>query len=268
MSKLRNLTFVFSILVFLTQIAHAQNADPAQAPSSAAERHGKYVQLNRQILARHGDKGSGAWNDSQEKLEATTERLHKMIGDEIGRVLASSAPSEKTISDAIAKLQGEFSLSTWDPDMNTPSAKLLNVNGVPTLAVAYVIVRGGDAVPDTRAYLEFYDRASGDWERKASAPTNADFQLSTFYVARINSGVPGEAWFLAWGVPINSSRATKNLRLYSFDGIKVRTVWNRDGLDYGKVTVKPDSVTLEYEDDTLPNGTAHEVLRVTPNGLE
>src|SRR4051794_22096824 len=96
--------------------------------------------------------------------------------------------------------------------------------------------------------------------REKLPPTNADFQLSIYYVARINSGVPGRSMVSGLGVPINSSRGTKNLRLYSFDGIKVRTVWNRDGLDYGKVNVKPDSVALEYEDETLPDGTAHQVL--------
>jgi hypothetical protein len=61
-----------------------------------------------------------------------------------------------------------------------------------------------------------------------------------------------QSWWLASGQIIGNSRARQILRLYSFDGNKLKTIWSRDDLPGGKVTVSKDrrSVVLEYEQDT------------------
>ena len=121
-----------------------------------------------------------------------------MIAKEIDLSLSTPKPSAESISSAIAAVQGEITLSGWGPEeTNTPFAKFFPLSGVQTLAVAYVIMQGGDAKPDTQPYLVFYDNVSGVWAKKAAAPTLADFEACTFSVAQLNSGVPGEAWFLA-----------------------------------------------------------------------
>jgi hypothetical protein len=141
------------------------------------------------------------------------------------------------------------------------------VNGIQTAAVAYVIMQGGDAIPDTQPYLVFYDNASGDWTKKATAPTLHDFEGCTFSVAQLNPGVPGEAWFLAWGQPFGSSHGTKHVRLYAFDGAAIRTIWQRNSLDGGKITTTPDTVTIDYLDPKDPSIEKHEVFHVSPDGL-
>lgn len=42
-----------------------------------------------------------------------------------------------------------------------------------TAAIAYVIMQGGSAAPDTQTHLLFSDTASGNWAEKAPALTIA-----------------------------------------------------------------------------------------------
>ena len=260
----------FSVLILVVFCCRGstQSSASSVADSDPESRHAAYQQLNRQIYARHEDPGSGNLNFLEEKGRSATRQLQDMIAKEIDLALVAPGPSAKTISSAIAGLQGEMTLTGWGPeDTNTPLAKFFSLSGVRTLAVAYVIMQGGDAIPDTQPYMVLYDNASGVWAKKASAPTLADFEACTFSVAQLNSGVPGEAWFLAWGMPFGSSHGSEHARLYAFNGFTVRTIWKRDKLDGGRIKVAPDSVTLDYLDFDDPSMEHHEILHVTPNGL-
>ena len=259
----------FSVVILVVFCYRGSAQSSASVPDSDPQsRHAAYQQLNRQIYARHEDPGSGSLNFSEEKGRSATRQLQDMIAKEIDLSLSAPKHSAESMSSAIAAVQGEITLSGWGPEeTNTPFAKFFPLSGVQTLAVAYVIMQGGDAKPDTQPYLAFYDNASGFWARKATASTLADFEACTFSVAQLNSGVPGEAWFLAWGIPFGSSHGSEHARLYAFNGFTVRTIWKRDKLDGGRIKVAPDSVTLDYLDFDDPSIERHEVLHVTPNGL-
>jgi hypothetical protein len=262
------LTMLALLLTAFGSVGCGQSNDSSQPSANPVERHDRYIRLNRQIYARHKDPGSGELNRSDGKFKSASQQLHNMISQEIEIALAAPNPSDGSIVNAISTLQGEMALSAWDQDAtNTPFAKLFTLSGIPTLAVAYVIMEGGEGIPDTQAYLEFYDKPHGIWEKKASAPTLPDFKDFTSSVAQLNSGVAGEAWFLAWGIPCGNSQGSEYLRLYAFDGSTVRTIWQRGPLPAGNVTVAPDSVTLDYRDEDTPTGLAHEVLHVTSDGL-
>jgi hypothetical protein len=262
-------TFIALFFATLPCGINAQTSSAAQQNATSQERHQNYIQLNRQIYARHDDPGSEKLNSPNEKVKATSQQLHKMITEEIATVLSGPAASESGIINAIATLQGEQSLAHWDPGAtNTPFAKLLSLSGNQTAAVAYVIMQGGDGTPDTHPYLDFYDKFSGNLERKASAPTLSDFEGCTFSVAQMKSPILTEAWFLVWGVGFGNSQGSLYLRLYAFDGSNVRTIWKRGPVIAGQVTVTPDSLALDYRDEKTPTGLAHEVLQITSNGLE
>lgn len=79
--------------------------------------------------------------------------------------------------------------------------------GVPTLAVAYVLMEGGDGAPDTKPFLRFYDKLSGGWQLKATASALADFEYHTFSVAQLNSGV--QAKLGSWPGDFRSEIATE-----------------------------------------------------------
>ncbi len=246
--------------------AFAQTADPSESSAAIQQRHTAYLKLNRQIYARRGDPDSGQLNGSNEGVALATKQLEEMMAKEIDMALAAPNPSASNISSAIRNLQGDITLSAWDPETtNTPFANFFSLNGIQTAAIAYVLMQGGEGTPDTLPFLKFYDKISSSWQEKAAAPTALDFEGSGFSVARLNSGTSSESWFLAWGPILGSTQGVKRMRLYSFDGSSVHTIWRRD-LRAGKISVTPDSITLDYVGEENLSVEKHEVFHVTPNG--
>jgi hypothetical protein len=106
----------------------------------------------------------------------------------------------------------------------------------------------------------------GKWQLKAT--TGSDFSGRTFFISHLNSGLTGESWYLASGSTIGNPGVPLSLRLYAFDGNEVRVAWKRDGLVGGEVHVSNRSiVTLDYFKEYHSTEEVHEVLSVTPNGL-
>ena len=233
----------------------------AQGSVERTQRQATYAQLSRQIFHRQDDPNSGRFL-STEKASDIQSRLHSLILAEISSVLAQPTPSDADVANAVSAVQG-------DPT-DKPFAQFFQLNGMQSLAIGYVILQGGDAIPDTQNYLEFYDRAQGTWEMEADAPTRRDFRGCTFSVAKMQSGVPSESWFLAWGKTIGDTGSRLKIRLYAFDGTAVRTVWERNGLMYGQITVSNESINLAYDleyKSSKPNNRAHEMFHIGPAGL-
>lgn len=257
------------LVIVVCRLGGAQTVASSEEPGTPQSRHAAYLQLNRAIYARHGDEGSGRSEKAGDNFKSASQQLSKLIGKEIELALASSKPSPSSVTAAISNLQGEMTFSAWGEEgTNTPFAEVFSLNGIQTAAVAYVIMQGGDAIPDTQPYLNFYDKASGIWQERAASPTLTDFEGCTFSVAKLNSGVPGEAWFLTWGQPFGSSHGTKHIRLYAFDGSMVRTIWRRDSLNGGRVKTTADTITIDYFDADDPSVEKHEVVHITANGPE
>ena len=268
-----NKTAWISCLLLLGHVRNefAQTSERTKVSGELESRHVTYVQLNRQIFARHQDPDSEKAHISQpDRVAGIRSQLHKLLVDEIDSTLNGPSPSASNVKNAVTSVQGDIALPP-DDMTNTPLAEPFELNGIQSLAVAYAILEGGEAIPDTQPYLEFYNRMNGSWEKKAQAPTQSDFHGRTFFVSQMNSGIPGEAWFLVWGMTIGNPGTPVNVRLYGFDGYTVRTVWKRDGLTRGVVTATKDSVTLDYDREYRsvdPNNRAHEVLHVSANGIE
>jgi len=255
-------TFICLALLTVAQSGPAQTAGGTAASDSRAQRYNTYSKLNRQIFHTSDDDESGRVT-SRAKAAEILSQLHKLVSDEIIGILSSPGASADDVVAAINAIQ--------DKAGSKPLADLFQLNGVKCLAVSYSILQGADAIPDTQPYLEFWDQTNGSWAMKAEAPARTDFRGHTFTVAKLDSPVPTEAWFLAWGMTIGNPGTPLKLRLYSFDGNAVRTVWKRDDLTKGKVTLSGNTVVLDYDRDypsTGPNNRIEETLHVTGNGLE
>ena len=88
---------------------------------------------------------------------------------------------------------------------------------------------------------------------------------------QMDSGVPSEAWFIAWGTRFGDDAGRLRVRLYGSDGTAGRTIWKRDELIGGSIQVTKSTVTLDYDKvykSEDPNNHVHQTLRVTPFGLE
>lgn len=153
-----------------SSLASGQASDSSQASDVPQSPSTTYFQLNRQIYARHQDSGSGGLSGLADKFQAVTDQLDKLISHEVKVALNSPGASAATITSAISKLQGQLSLQIYDPDpriTNTPFASLFKLNGDKWAGVGYIILRGGDGIPDTQPYLKFYNEAAGSWLERA-----------------------------------------------------------------------------------------------------
>ncbi len=263
---MRKASNILLVALALVAMAGAQDARIVPQESEAQRR---YSELNRQIYARHLDIGSGGLNFSRDKAREAMEKLHSILSSEILHALNRPEISTTAVTQRLASVQGEFRLPS---DMtNVPFVEPFQMIGLPSMAVAYVILEGGDGIPKTQAHLEFYDRLNGSWRLAASAPSREDFEGCEFFVSRMKSGMTGERWFLAYGMTIGDTGARVKLRLYSYDGLNVRTIYSRDGLIRCLLKVSENSVTLDYDrkyQSLEPGNRVHEVLRITSRGLE
>jgi hypothetical protein len=101
----------------------------------------------------------------------------------------------------------------------------------------------------------------------------AEFAGTAFSMSAISSKAPNELWYLVWGKMIGDTGARVKIRLYGFDGQQVRTIWQRDDLRGGSLTVSPDEIKLDHFESPNEGSSAaprhlRETLRPGQTGLE
>lgn len=200
--------------------------------------------------------------DREKEVE---DAMQALIRRGVVRLLNSHNGSSDAVQGGIREMQSITDVAPdFTPDFtNVPFADAFRLYGEPGIVTANY--GSSQYVPP---FIDFYLRVDGIWTLRAT--TGAEFSDSTFFISRLPSPLAGQLWYLAWGHVIGDSSTSLKLRLYSFDGTSVRTVWKRDGLVGGSVSVSGSKVTLEHEKDYhQPNESrVSEILYVTPNGLE
>jgi hypothetical protein len=97
------------LLLVQAQIGYAQTATGAQVSKGREQRHATYVQLSRQIFARHEDPDSERLHVSApERVAEIRSQLRKLISDEIDTDLNGPNVSASDLKNAIASIQGEM----------------------------------------------------------------------------------------------------------------------------------------------------------------
>ncbi len=247
----------------LEYVAVAQISAPTgqQQPDAKAQ----YEGLTRRIYG-------AVERPSREEYEKTTTQVRTLVAERLKAVLArSDDPAD--VRKAVRDVQGKFDLSSWGPQTtNVPFAERFQVHGQPGLAVAFVILRGGTAIPDTLPVLRFYTKQFGEWKLRAEIDT--DLHSCGYIVSSLDSPVPDETWWLAWGQMMGDNGARRKVRLYAFDGETVKTVWQRDELRAGSISVAKDrkAVVLEYyrkegtPEQPKPDLRIREEWYLTPDG--
>ena len=259
-----------NIVLLLPSVVTSALCQPTPGGLSAEEMarlRAQYSKLNGQIFRLNGNMELGrTFVEAPEHVPLVRKELLDLLRQAITRVLSSPRATEGEVRDAINGVQGDFSFGHWD-GTSAPFAKFFSVSGYQCMAAAYAIMEGGEGIPDSQSVLDFYVKGNSEW--KLQGVTGSEFRSSTFSVSPIPAGLAGESWFVAWGYHIGNTRGKLSIRLYAFDGEKVREVWKRDHLAYGDIEIPGRTVTLDYVKD-LDHDVArtHEVLHVTPNGLQ
>jgi hypothetical protein len=245
----------------------------AIAWSQTTERQ-QYQNVSRQVYFRAAIHDQRTFvHPGAPQAERIMGELHDMVSTALARTISRRGTSAAAVKKSIEDLQGDDSLANFLPDTQIPFADLTDINGTPSLTVAFAVMGGGDGIPDVRPYVQFYSNTTGQWEMRGEV--GSDFNGTAFHVARVKSPISSQVSYLACGVVIGDTGARLKLRLYTFDGYDVKTTWVRDDLRGGTVTISDsgDQITLEY-DEPYPEGTTAsprhvtETLRPSMNGLE
>ena len=257
------------LIASLAQLAAGQVPSRSEAANARELRRQTYSQLSKSVFAGPTapvDALQRAVSLPAARVDEITEQLHNLLVAEIEDALAGPKPAGRDVAQSLGRLLGETSISEWDAQSsNTPFAEFVELNGAQTLAVAYGVLRSCGALPNSHPYFEFYAPENGAWQLKTQA--NLDFDRCTFFVSPIDEGLPGQAWFLAWGKVFGDTGSRLKLRLFAFDGTSVKTIWQRDGLSAGLVIASRKSVSLEYDKEYRSPERVHETLYPSFDGL-
>jgi hypothetical protein len=204
-----------------------------------------------------------------ERAEALTGTLHEFIDAEILSLLkdTSTLPAAR-IAAHLQCLQDQHEYRKCAYLTNTPVA--FELPGKPaTVAVAFWIYRGGEAIPSLRPYLEVFARRKGTWAKVGE--TGANFISSTFKVDPLKSPRRGQHWFLLSGKVIGDTGSRLRLEIAAYDGRTVQTVWEKSGLRHTHIDrVSSDQMILKG-DGTDAQGRYIEFTErydVVPTGLK
>jgi hypothetical protein len=177
---------------------------------------------------------------------------------------------------------------------NTPVVFLNRKDGTTPLALtAMLIMRGGSAIPNTRALIQCFAKKDGNWATVPSARDEEAYDGHTLFIYPLRSPVQDEDWYLLSGRVIGSSGGSLRLEVISCSNSHLKLVWTRENIFHGEVEVQGDVVILRYNKQgdarvPPPAGKLHgpefiimdgdpadpspvqfsEKLRVTAKGLE
>jgi len=192
----------------LLALAHVNGQE--NSSSDSGTRRARYADLSNKVYATHEQNNVNEVRQSIPKHPKLIAQLQELVSAEIISALGIRDLKAADLNKTISEVQAGRSMAAWGSDTtNTPYSERFVENGVQTVAAAYAVLHGRDAVPDTDAYLEFYDNRNGPWHLVSEAPTKSDFESYTFFVSSIKSGLPGETWFVVWGSPIASGSSLK-----------------------------------------------------------
>jgi hypothetical protein len=258
------------LVVGLFQGPNGQVPSAGQRADVHEQRRQTYSELQQQIFARTDTTAEArdlVHSTPQVKVDEITSHLHSLIAAEVEDTLAGANVSTRDVVQSIQNMLGEMSLSNWDKQVtNTPFAEFIDLSAAKVLAAAYGMLRGSGAIPNSHSYLEFYTSQNGAWQLKAQA--DLDFDGCSFFVSRMDAGLAGQAWYLAWGKTVGDPSGAMQARLYSFDGTSVKQIWRRDDLWSGVITMSKKSVTLVYDKQYHSTERVRETLYITPDGLK
>ena len=130
-------------------------------------------------------------------IAAATNQLRELIKGQVTAIVTSGNVTAEKSLERVRLIQTHDLMSWGGTDVtNAPVVKPFTRGPTVGFAVAYTILRGNEAVPDSIGMLEFYAKQNGVWI-SAGIP-ESDFEGRTFVVSPIDSHRPDEGWYLVW----------------------------------------------------------------------
>jgi hypothetical protein len=243
----------------------------ARVPSCRVLRHA-YSSLNEPMLARGRSPGGSVLGP----VEVDTEKLKSLlVSTTLSLLTAEETPS--SIEKYLSCMQEENDQKPWQDLTNTPVVVQTSKGGHTIAFAAMLMMRGGDGIPATSAFLACFSQDKQGWRELDYPEAHREFEFHGLFVQEILSPVAGEAWFLVSGRRIGDTGGRLRVKVVSCGAKTFRTVWARDGMVWGEVTVDHDRVILTYSrtGDSKTAGVNHErlgpgsmILNEAPNDFD
>ena len=257
-------------------------------PADCTQARDQYTRLNDHLII-----------DRQSDLDRPSHVLYKRTADLtnfISRILLarlSDVGEPSAIRAYLACMQEHEGERPWEDLTNTPQVFLATAGPLPLAVSSTMIMRGGTAIPNTKALVQCFVRISGSWILVQNVRDEEDFDSHTLFINELRSPKVNESWYLLSGRAIGDTGGRLRLKVVACSAKQMRTVWKRDDILWGQIEVSdPSTVSLTYVKQEDPrtaeaNGDKlgpeflimddsanedpkrfSETLHLTPNGLE
>lgn len=258
---------VLSLLLALSYSTLSLGMDNDHSPEEVAEVAARVQALNQQLVTRSQE---DLKSYTPEKVNALTAKTQSLLTQYILSELDQSTGVPATLlAQRLRLIQGEYVVA--QEETNTPYVSQQSLGTGPVYIVAYLIYRGGAGALDSKAMLQAFMRGRAKYILADEA--GSAFDRHGLFLTQVPAHREGELWYLARGVRFGASHRNLTAVLYSFDGRKLRPIWQQRDLPRGELTITDNGIELKYLDlaryqKATPPYFRTEKLRFTESGLE
>lgn len=216
----------------------------------AASEIERFKELNRRVYITSDEMKTGRRLDARrEEVPGIVEELRKIITSGTLSLLrkGGAAGDQQDVAQQIVRyiheLQGPSLELQKTARTNTPMVVQSVVHGFAVIGVSTCIVTDNEHFPNTVPRVDFYSKARGTWEYRATA--GAEFDDRSFHVKPVSPPDGDGLYLLAWGWRFFDTGQRLRVVMYNFDGESARSVAMLDELTSGMVReVTGESITV------------------------
>jgi hypothetical protein len=225
---------VFIVLVFALPAA-GQIPDKDSCRQAADQ----FESLNQPLLKSH----PGSVDGNPDSLKKATGAVEHFVGEIVTARLTDVADVQ-SIRAYLACMQAGKDDRPWEELTDTPL--VFQSDATRTSLSALLVMRGGLAVPDTRAIVQCFAKSAHGWKLVGNLPDANSFNGHTLNVYPLDSPIPDEAWYLVSGRAIGGTGGPLRIEVVSCTPGAFRQIWQRDDITWGHVEVTPGNVRLTF----------------------
>ncbi len=205
----------------------------------------QYDELAGQLIIR--TKLDAVRLNNGDHLDQLTSRLHAIVASDIRKQIESGR-SDEDIRAYLQCLQRTPESEVWAEESNLPQAFEIKSN-VPIRIFTYWLIRGGNAIPSTKPYLDVFRKEASGWVASTFEP---GYVGSTFFVRVVDSPDRGRLVVLS-GFHIGDPQTGLSIEILRSQNGVLREVYRSNPLPRTRVlSIGTDGISLEEDTSGRP----------------
>ncbi len=198
-----------------------------------------YETLSGQLLIHN--KADAARLNAVGNMDHITDQVHTYVQTLLLKEL-NHENNMRTVEEYVRCLQNNPTNDNWRQATNTPLLIELNPQSV---VIAYWLVRGGEAVPSTKPFIDLFLRTESGWQ--PGDALNLDLVGTTFFIHVVNVTSRGTVLVVS-GFHIGDPQTALDLDLIALESGRLRIVYKTGPLSRTTITsISPKSIVLRQE---------------------